>query len=327
MPVGGYVQSNPQIRVTVGGNPDLQPETSTSTNLGLDYRPSWADGLELSLDWWRIRLENTIRTDSASQVLHGCILNGSPALCDRIRRYGSGDISTLNATNNNFGSSQVEGYDFALGYRLPETSLGRFSLAWHSSYIDRQVHDLDGDGRFGEDIYEIPRIGEALNGNEGGNTVGQYNAGRSGSNNWRLRSTLGTRWELGQFGATWNVRYYSSQEEDCQAFEDYGYGYLCSDTDRTRAVAVDANGNGVWDGVGGGDTIINRAQAQHHIGATTYHDVSVFWNAPWNARITIGANNVFDKDPPIARQAAANSFDPQYDVPGRFVYLRYSQTF
>ena len=56
-------------------------------------------------------------------------------------------------------------------------------------------------------------------------------------------------------------------------------------------------------------------------------DVSVYWKAPWNARVTLGVNNVFAKDPPLAFTTFANSFDPQYDVPGRFLYLSYNQKF
>jgi iron complex outermembrane receptor protein len=83
----------------------------------------------------------------------------------------------------------------------------------------------------------------------------------------------------------------------------------------------------VWDGETGGDSIVATPAAENHIGATTYHDVSAYWNAPWNAKITVGVNNVFDKDPPVALNAFANSFDPQYEVPGRFYYMRYAQKF
>ena len=52
-----------------------------------------------------------------------------------------------------------------------------------------------------------------------------------------------------------------------------------------------------------------------------------YWNAPWNAKVTFGVNNVFDKNPPIVLNAFANTFDPQYELPGRFFYFRYSQKF
>src|SRR3546814_6478602 len=107
------------------------------------------------------------------------------------------------------------------------------------------------------------------------------------------------------FGATWFARYFSHQTEDCQFAVDYGFSELCSDPNHV--------------GLGG---VVN---AENKIGATTYHDVSFYWNTPWNGKITIGANNVFDRDPPFSVQAFANSFDPQYEVPGRFLYARISQ--
>ena len=69
------------------------------------------------------------------------------------------------------------------------------------------------------------------------------------------------------------------------------------------------------------------AAPQNKIGGATFHDASVYFNAPWNARITLGINNVGAKSPPVAYSTFANSFDPQYDLPGRFFYLQYRQRF
>lgn len=88
----------------------------------------------------------------------------------------------------------------------------------------------------------------------------------------------------------------------------YGYGDLCSDGDRL-------------------DPATGEPAAQNKLGGTTYHDLSGFWNAPWNAKVTLGVNNIGDKEPPISFSTFANSFDPQYEVPGRFYYVQYSQSF
>lgn len=48
---------------------------------------------------------------------------------------------------------------------------------------------------------------------------------------------------------------------------------------------------------------------------------------PWNGTISVGLNNVFAKEPPVATQAFANSFDYQYDTPGRYMYMEYRQRF
>jgi iron complex outermembrane receptor protein len=38
-------------------------------------------------------------------------------------------------------------------------------------------------------------------------------------------------------------------------------------------------------------------------------------------------NNINAKNPPTSYSTFANSFDPAYEIPGRFFYLRYSQSF
>ncbi len=62
----------------------------------------------------------------------------------------------------------------------------------------------------------------------------------------------------------------------------------------------------------------------NHIGATFYHDVSATYHADGiNTDFTFGIRNLFDKEPPIAMSAFANSFLPTYyRAPGRFFYGR-----
>ena len=112
---------------------------------------------------------------------------------------------------------------------------------------------------------------------------------------WRIKSNLYLDWSKGDFGATWGVRYKSGIDETCPAaFKAY-----CSSPDTL----------------------------ENHLGATTYHDLQLRYNTPWNATVSIGANNVFDKDPPLALTAPYNQFDQQYDVPGRYYYMQYRQRF
>ena len=130
--------------------------------------------------------------------------------------------------------------------------------------------------------------------------VGLYSAGAP---TWRLRSNLNADWNMGDFGLSWTTRYFSGMEEDCPTFALA----LCSDPDRR----IDAG-----------------AEPRNHIGATTYHDVQARYNTPWNATVSVGVNNVFDKDPPRSfQQGNSNSFDYQYDTPGQFYYMEYRQRF
>ena len=282
VPAGGYDQGNPQIRIDVGGNQVLDPELSTTRTLGFVYAPSFIEGFDVSLDWWKIKIEQGISTPSAQFILNQCIIEGNLDYCSDpsmatgtvgYTRLPDGSINQLLSVPSNRDLIEVEGYDLTLNYRLPETSWGKFSLSWDTTYLASYEFDRDGD-----------------------NLAGEY---FDRSNNWRIRSNLLARWELGDWGATWATRFYSRQDESCETMVYYGWGELCSD----------------------------EANEQNKMGGTTYNDASVYWRSPWNAKVTLGMNNVFDKDPPISYSTFANSFDPQYEVPGRFFYLQYNQKF
>ena len=82
--VPAYNQNNPQIRITVGGNPDLQPELSTSKTLGFVYSPGFVQGLDISLDWWQVEIDDAIFLQTGQAILDNCYRNGTQAACDLI---------------------------------------------------------------------------------------------------------------------------------------------------------------------------------------------------------------------------------------------------
>ena len=120
-----YNQNNPQIRITVGGNPDLQPELSTSKTLGFVYSPGYVQGLDISLDWWQVEIDDAIFLQTGQAILDNCYRNGTQAACALISRTSSGQVSDLLSMPSNIGTIKTEGYDFTVSYRLPETVLGQ----------------------------------------------------------------------------------------------------------------------------------------------------------------------------------------------------------
>ncbi len=303
--IPAYDQQNTQIRTLVGGNVDLGPENSVSKTLGFVYSPSFVEGLDVSLDWWEIEVENAIFTQGAQSILDSCYRNGSSAACGLITRAPDGQISRLLATPANVGTIFNEGVDLTVGYRLPETSFGKFRFVWDTTYLISSTTDVNGDGVVSED---------PVNG-ESGDTVGEY---FSRNNNWRIRSNIAANWEMGDFGVNWNVRYFSRQDESCFGVTPTQRVNLCSDP--TRFTNLDGDdADRLPDGP--------AARPENRIPSAVYNDVSAYVNVPWNAKVTVGVNNVFDRDPPRSASTFANSFDPQYEVPGRFFYMRYTQKF
>ena len=66
------------------------------------------------------------------------------------------------------------------------------------------------------------------------------------------------------------------------------------------------------------------------VGAVVYHDVALGYTyEPTKTKLLIGAENVFDKQPPLFYQYAlnANTNVETYDTVGRFLYFRVSQSF
>ena len=248
-------------------NKGLKPETADNYTLGFVYSPSWAPGLDISLDWWKIELQDSISSPSANYILEQCYEKGNSSYCDLVTRNATGLITQLIIQPMNFGEQRLEGYDLAIKYRLPETSIGKFAISLDSTYVSVRETKVDEDSGW-----------ESSNG-----IYWQWDP------NWRVRGSASLDWSYGDFSASWTTRYYSS-------LKDYEWG-------------DDGAGN------------------YNHVAATAFHDLQVSYALPWNATIRLGANNLMDKDPPVIMGAFANSFDPQYVIPGRYTYLQYTQRF
>ena len=272
-----------------GSNPDLLPETSESKTLGLVWSPGFAQGLNLSLDWWQIRVESTIVADTPTQLLNDCYIQNDPSRCTAFTRDPTlGFVNTLEFSLLNAGFRETEGYDFDLSYRQP-TDFGDFTLNWQNTYTSRD--ELKTDTNPATPPQQL--VGFATT----PGVIGTF----------RLRSTLGLNWALGAFSAGWNARYFSSMKETCLQpalfpEECTDPGYVAGNPAQTRPV--------------------NR------VGSNTFHDLQLRWNAPWNATVVLGANNVFDHVGPVMyTQPNANvSYQGQFDI-GRFIYMRYQQRF
>ncbi|MGY0558724.1 MULTISPECIES: TonB-dependent receptor domain-containing protein [unclassified Lysobacter] len=122
--------------------------------------------------------------------------------------------------------------------------------------------------------------------------------------NFRIRSNMNLNWSYADFAVNWGMRYYSSMKEQCY-FDD-----RCNLPDYA---APDTYGE---------ITPMNK------VGSNTFHDLQVSWDAPWNATVSVGANNVFDhQGQAMFSQPNSNySYYGGFDI-GRFMYMKYQQRF
>ncbi|WP_226468999.1 TonB-dependent receptor plug domain-containing protein [Luteimonas panaciterrae] len=275
--------SQGNVPFVLTSNPDLQPEESKSFTVGVVYSPHFVEGLDLSLDWWKIKIENVIQFETATSVLNACYVLGIASRCDDfIRDPVTGEVQNAVLTTTNAGYMETAGFDFGVHYRLPETSFGNFVIDWKTSYVDYNEFKRD---------------------NEASTPVEQKNSWSVDSTAYfRTRSNLSVDWSYQDFGVNWAVRYYSGLKEAC------AYDGECDKPDFVSPYT--------------------GASPTRTTGANTFNDVQFRYNAPWNATIALGANNVFDHEGTYMYTSPNSDFGTYggFDI-GRFVYMKYTQRF
>ena len=123
------IQTNDQIEGLFGGNPDLQEEVADTYTVGAVIRPSFIPRLNIAIDYYDIRVLNTISVagGGVANILDLCynvIADASSPLCGLINRDSQGAISgggvfVVQATNANLARLDTEGVDFQLDYSYP----------------------------------------------------------------------------------------------------------------------------------------------------------------------------------------------------------------
>jgi len=309
--------SQTPVAFTSGSNPNLTPELSKSQTIGFVWSPGFLQGFNAAVDWWKIRIDDTIIADSPTSILNDCYIQGIASRCapsvggapgfsrDPVQGY----VSTMIFGGINAGYRKAEGYDIDLTYRWDAGDYGNFTINSNSTYTVADYLVSTNDPR-----YAVSNVGLA----------------GSGSTTFRLRSNMMLSWQYGDFGASWTTRYYSGMKEGCTYFTGQRVvGGVAIDPPIMEAHLecndISYRPTGVLNADGSPASSLSRLNAT---GATVFNDVQFRWEAPWNATIAVGANNVFEKyGPPMYSQPSANfSYYGGFDI-GRFVYMKYQQRF
>ena len=131
----GFTQPNDQIRITVGGNLNAQPEESESFNVGVVWQPSAVQGLNMFADYYEIEITNTIGVVGAQLLLNGCYTGTDPEYCGAIDRLSSGFVDDLRDTTTNVGTVFTTGVEVGGSYGFA-TSVGEFALSVDARFLE-----------------------------------------------------------------------------------------------------------------------------------------------------------------------------------------------
>jgi outer membrane receptor protein involved in Fe transport len=179
----------------------LKPEHGKSVDFGLVYNPSWAPGLNTSVDFWHIYLYDTLVPINGITVVNACFNNEASPFCSYIHRYDTttqqpGQVFYIDAPVLNLGSLSTSGIDFTANYKLPHFDFGSFN---------------PGDFKLGLATSYISTFNNNKTPGAPGSTVdklaGTWNAQFGNVSRWRATATLG--WNRGNWDAQWRTRYIS----------------------------------------------------------------------------------------------------------------------
>ncbi|HEY4584982.1 MAG TPA: TonB-dependent receptor, partial [Brevundimonas sp.] len=125
-----------QVNVLTGGNPNLGPEEADTWTIGAVWQPAFVPSLRLSLDYYDIKIDKTVSSNSVNDVIQGCYsttLNPSLTFnefCQLIgRNTANGTLNGVESSGvalllSNLGNERVSGFDLAANYRVELSDYG-----------------------------------------------------------------------------------------------------------------------------------------------------------------------------------------------------------
>ncbi|MCG6922935.1 MAG: TonB-dependent receptor [Acidobacteria bacterium] len=264
-----------------GGKQDLNVETADTLTVGLVWTPEAITGLSTTVDYYDIRLEDTIGSLEPESILRQCADTGDPLLCGLIHRDSVGSLwlpdGYVDARNQNIGRTGARGVDVSASYPLNLGGSGFVNLSLLGSYmleksLDNGVTDYDCAGLFGPQCWQ-PHA------------------------RWRHR--VRASWQT-SFDTTISLgwRFISSVLNEVASDNPH-----LADPDEIESWKI----NGAYE-----------------LPAYNFFDLAATYSFRDGLRLTLGVNNILDKDPQIAPGLDANDYGPgffgMYDPLGRNLY-------
>jgi len=282
--------SSSQINNLAGGNPDLGPEEAKTKTLGFVWEP--APKLAISLDYYKITIDDAISKPSVADVLADCYNNNPTyafnASCAQVGRnpangtFNGVDSKGVFTPRTNQGREQTSGFDLNVNYKLQAKQInldpkyGNFDLGFAYNQVQK---------------FEFQASPISVN----RNCLGYYSVACGDVANspiYKRKFSQRTTWNVGDFAVGYNWRYVSAVD--------------------LEPLANDPK---------------NPFQPQFsHIAAYNYIDLSGVYNYSKNLRFNVSVSNLANKKPPIVGGTIAttsmdsgNTFPQSYDAIGRYI--------
>ena len=287
----GNIATNPasQYNGLTGGNPDLTPESADTLSAGFVFTPSFVENLSLTVDWYKIEVDNVINGIGADLILNTCLDGGDPEFCGLVNRApGSGSLwlgqqGFIIDTNMNLGSLKATGIDTEINYAfdLPGNA-GDIGINFIGSWVD----ELTTEPLKGFPTYNCAGLF--------GNVCGRPTP------DWRHKARFNWATQSIPLSASLTWRYVSEVDNENKVNNpNFSFGTIEATDARIKAYNyIDLAASYQWD--------------------TDLTDMT----------FRLGVNNVTDEEPPILGQdisvsvyVSGNTFPQSYDVLGRYWFF------
>ncbi len=308
--VGGGTPANPagQYNGLLGGNPNLQPETAKTWTVGGVIQPSAIPGLALTIDYYNIKIDDSINGFGADAILLDCVANATatftPTSCGLVTRNVAGSIwltadGFVDNIPGNVGSVQTKGLEFTGSYGHDIGKYGSLSASFNGTRL--LAYEVDNGLTAPYDCAGF--YGPTC-------SVGGTTNSGAPLPEWRHRArlTYETPFDL-SLSAQW--RYVGS------------------------VAAETTSGNPTLAGA-------NLFDPGLEIGSQSYFDLVAIYSLKDSYTMRLGVNNLLDREPPLVTSGNAlrpgsnlcptgpcngNTYPATYDALGRYLFLNVTLDF
>jgi iron complex outermembrane receptor protein len=130
----GTGQTDLQVTAVDGGNPNLKPERSNASSLGIVFSP--VPSLSVGVDFWQIKIEDIVQTPGTQEIVSR-FRAGDPAFQGLVQlAQGTNDIERLTQVTQNLGTAKVSGVDVFAAFRS-NIGPGRLDIGLNGTYMTK----------------------------------------------------------------------------------------------------------------------------------------------------------------------------------------------
>jgi len=196
---GSFTYTLAQIQTisgTIAGNANLGAESTNTFTAGATFTPTFFRGFDLSVDYYKVKVNNAITQVDFQDSVDQCVLTGDPNFCQNVTRDSTGIIKTVDAIYLNGASYEVAGLDVQAHYTFRTNVFGpgervNLGLFWNHKFKQNKTPFAGA--------FTSEQLGVA----------DQYGTSQNIGTGFKDQLTFNAAFQTDHFGLAYTFRYFS----------------------------------------------------------------------------------------------------------------------